>query len=148
MIKPYTLSNIESVLSIWLEASIQSHTFIDRSFWESKINDMRDIYIPQSETHVFYLASEIVGFISLHQTTLAALFISPKHQGKGFGTQLLDKAKSLRNELQLAVYKDNHKSTRFYQQNGFQSLYEQIDEHTGFPEIIMSWNNNKVQADT
>ncbi|MBU2712741.1 GNAT family N-acetyltransferase [Zooshikella harenae] len=144
MIKPYTPSDIESVLSIWLEASVQSHTFINRSFWESKINDMRSIYIPQSETYVYNLDSEIVGFISLYQTTLATLFISPNHQGKGFGTQLLSNAKSLRNKLQLAVYKDNHKSTLFYKHNGFQYLYEQTDKHTGFPEIIMSWHNNKL----
>lgn len=139
MIKPYKSSDIDSILNIWLDASIESHSFIDRSFWESKMSDMRDIYIPQSETYIYTSADETVGFISLYENTLAALFVSPKHQGKGFGTKLLDKAKSLRNSLQLAVYKDNLKSIAFYTHSHFQYSYEQTDTHTGFPEVIMSW---------
>ena len=68
---------------------------------------MREVYIPASETFVFEDSSGVLGFYSLLDNQLAALFVDPAHQGKGFGKQLLDHAKCLRKALSLAVYKKN-----------------------------------------
>ncbi|MBI9074110.1 MAG: GNAT family N-acetyltransferase [Desulfatibacillum sp.] len=67
------------------------------------------------------------------------MFVSPKEQGRGIGGLLMDKAKSLRNRLRLSVYKENQKSVRFYEKRGFSAVQEQMDEHTGCPEIVMTF---------
>ena len=53
VIREYQEADLERVLEIWLSASIKAHSFIEAEFWESKVSDMREMYIPASETFVF-----------------------------------------------------------------------------------------------
>ncbi|WP_320170229.1 N-acetyltransferase [Maridesulfovibrio sp.] len=137
MIRKFNIQDMDMVLNIWLEASIQAHCFISRDFWESKVSDMRNIYIPNSETYVYEADGTVKGFIALHHNTVAALFVSPDSQRQGIGTQLLEEAKSMIPNLNLTVYKANSNGIRFYRKCGFRVAKEQIDEHTGHPELLM-----------
>ena len=141
MIRDFESSDMNDVVDIWLKASITAHSFIERRFWESKIDDMREIYIPSSDTYVFEEKGIIKGFFSLHGDTLAAMFVSPNFQGKGIGQQLMDKAKSLRNKLDLTVYRENPKGIKFYKKCGFAIVKERFDEHTGHTEILMYYRS-------
>ena len=141
MIRDYRSADIDQVLAIWLAASIEAHHFIEPAFWQSKMGEMRNVYIPASETFVYEDEGVVVGFYSLYENTLAAIFVAPGSQGKGVGSVLLDDAKSRRAKLQLTVYKENAASIRFYRSNGFSVLEEQIDEHTGHPELIMEYRS-------
>jgi putative acetyltransferase len=141
MIREFNQSDMDQVIKIWLEASIKAHDFVDRKFWESKANDMEKIYIPSAETYVFEEENEIKGFISLLGDTLAALFVSPSHQGEGIGKQLILKSKIIRRKLILTVYKENKRSIDFYRKNGFDILKEQIDNYTGHLELLMEFNS-------
>lgn len=98
---------------------------------------MRDLYIPNSETYVYEHNGIAKGFIALRDNTIAALFVSPDSQQRGIGLRLMDKAKSLFPCLNLTVYKENHDSIRFYEKCGFRIVEEQIDDHTGHPELVM-----------
>lgn len=138
MIRAFEKRDIETVLNIWLEASLIAHDFIDASFWHSQVENMRSLYIPASETYVIELESTVVGFCSLHDNQLAALFIAPEFQAKGFGKQLLTHAKALRTDLTLGVYKNNTASCAFYLSQGFVVTCEQTDEQTGHQEYLMS----------
>ncbi len=138
MIRKFQQSDIEQVISIWLEASIKAHDFVDSEFWKSKVKDMRGIHIPSGETYVYEERDIIKGFVSLYNDTLAALFVSPDFQGAGIGMQLMGKAKDVRDNLSLTVYKENIKSIEFYQKCGFKIEREQIDKHTGHPELVMT----------
>ena len=131
MIRDYRTLDIDKVLSIWLSASIKAHDFIESSFWKSKISEMHDIYIPASQTFVYEDDGEVVGFYSLYENNLAAIFVAPDLQGKGIGSILLNDAKSKKERLRLTVYKENTSSIKFYEKNGFFLLGEQIDKHTG-----------------
>ena len=137
MIRKYREADIEQILDIWLSASIKAHSFAGSEYWQSKISEMRDVYIPASETVVYEADGQIAGFYCLYGDTLAAVFVSPSLQGKGIGSALIEDAKSRRSCLQLSVYSQNAPSINFYKQHGFISLGEQIDEQTGQPEFIM-----------
>jgi putative acetyltransferase len=139
MIREFESADMNDVLDIWLKASIKAHSFVESRFWESKIDDMRETYIPTSDTYVFKENGIIKGFFSLHGDTLATMFVSPNFQGKGIGQKLMDKAKSIRNKLNLTVYHENPKSIQFYRKCGFAIVKERVDEHTGHIEIIMEY---------
>ncbi|MCH8500628.1 MAG: N-acetyltransferase [Aliidiomarina sp.] len=141
MIRDYRADDIDHILKIWLSASIKAHDFIESSFWKSKTSEMRDVYIPASETLVYEAGGEVVGFYSLYENNLAAIFVAPGSQGKGVGSLLLDDAKNRRQSLQLTVYKENTLSIEFYKKHGFTLLGEQIDEHTGHPELVMAYHS-------
>jgi putative acetyltransferase len=141
MIRAFESSDMNDVLNIWLEASIGAHGFVGREFWESRIDDMRETYIPASDTYVFSEDGTVKGFFSLHGDSLAAMFVSPDAQGKGIGQQLMNEAKSMRRKLNLTVYRENEKSTQFYKKCGFKPVKERGDEHTGHIEIWMEYNS-------
>ena len=139
MIRKFEPRDMDRLLDIWLSASIKAHDFIDASFWQANIESMRDVYIPGWETFVIEGSSGVLGFDSLLDNQLAALFVDPAHQGIGFGKQLLDHAKCLRKALSLAVYKENTSSVGFYTSQGFKRVKEQIDEQTGHAEYLMCY---------
>ncbi|MPW36645.1 N-acetyltransferase [Vibrio sp. B1Z05] len=140
MIREYQAKDIEVVLDIWLKASIQAHDFVVAEFWQSQVSNMRDIYIPASKTYVFEKEGNIVGFYSLYQNLLAAIFVSPDYQDQGFGKQLISHAKGQCSELTLNVYKENQAAYRFYLAQGFEVDNEQLCEHIGCAEYAMSMN--------
>ena len=113
MIRKYNSNDLDSVLEIWLEASVKAHDFVSADFWESQVESMRNVYIPASEVFVYEIESKIVGFYALYENNLAAI-------------------------LSLSVYKENQASYQFYLSQGFTVVSEQRDEHTGHPEYTMS----------
>ncbi|WP_299587995.1 GNAT family N-acetyltransferase [uncultured Microbulbifer sp.] len=107
MIRKYKPKDTDAVLDVWLKASVEAHNFISPEFWESQLDNMRNIYLPSSETYTYERQTEIAGFYSLNGHSLAALFVYPHLQGQGIGKQLLSHAKSKQPHLTLAVYKEN-----------------------------------------
>nr|WP_288454643.1 N-acetyltransferase [uncultured Pseudomonas sp.] len=142
MIRPYHANDANAVLDIWLSASIQAHAFIDESFWRDQLAVMGKTYLPQAETLVLEEAGEILGFASLHEHRLAALFIAPSAQGRGLGKRLLDEAKRRCDLLELSVYSANNRACAFYQNCGLTVVSEQSDPHTGHPEQVMRWQRH------
>ena len=141
MIREFKFQDLDQVIGIWLEASIKAHDFVDADFWQSKVKDMKEIYIPSAENYVYEKEEIIKGFISLYNDTIAAIFVTPNFQGSGIGKQLMAKAINVRNSLNLTVYKKNHRTIEFYKKFGFKIEKEQIDEHTGHPEFVMTFNS-------
>lgn len=126
--------------TVWLEASIVAHDFVEPGFWGSKKADMRDIYLPGSETWVIEKNGIPVGFLSLVENVLAALFVDPFEQGRGLGSSLIGKAKELRPALELTVYRENLRAVSFYEKHGFSITEERRDSHTSHQEYVMKWS--------
>ena len=137
MIREYSTADTDAVLDIWLEASIKAHDFIAPGFWKSQVGNMRNIYLPASQTYVYLNGGQVRGFYSLHEGVLAAIFVSPIEQGCGIGKQLMTHAKLQCPNLSLSVYKENQASIGFYLSQGFEIVCEQSDEHTGHQEYFM-----------
>lgn len=140
-IRPLQEADLETVVDLWLKSSIKAHSFIEASFWEGQVNAMREVYIPSADTWVADYEGMLVGFVSLNEEMLAALFVHPFFQGNGIGKQLLQFAMEQSDSLVLSVYKENKRAMDFYRKQGFEAIQEQVDKHTGMPEVIMVWEN-------
>ncbi|PRY90322.1 putative acetyltransferase [Marinilabilia salmonicolor] len=132
---------IAEVCNLWLEGSIQSHDFVSESYWQSKLEDMKTHYLPNSETYVLEEDGIIKGFISLVDDKLAALFVAPEYQGKGVGHELLLHAQRLSGNLKLNVYTENSRAVTFYARRGFRFVGLQMDPNTGCEEFVLEWKN-------
>lgn len=142
MIEKYKEEYLNEILRIWLDASVLAHYFVPASYWEGKMGDMKNIYIPASETYVYLdEKSNVVGFISLVNNFIAAIFVCPRQQGKGIGSELINYAKKIHSDLELAVYKENDSSVQFYKKQGFTVAEEKVEEGTGHIELIMTYTN-------
>ncbi|MFA0570453.1 GNAT family N-acetyltransferase [Vibrio gallaecicus] len=151
MIRPSIETDIRTILDIWFNASIKAHDFVAADFWQSQVDNMRDIYLPASQNFVFELDSDVVGFYSLYENTLAAIFVSPEIQRKGIGKQLIAHAKAQvengktdekeEQKLILNVYAENEASFNFYLSQGFEVESQHKCEHTGCLEYMMKLKN-------
>ena len=139
MIRAFKEEDTEAVIRIWLEASILSHSFIDKVYWEEKAYAMRTLYLPLSEVVVDEDkdTGEVIAFIAFVEDYLAALFVAPAHQKKGVGSRLLALAKKMRDTLELSVYAENERAVAFYRKNGFRMTDKRIEEMTGHTELLM-----------
>ncbi|WP_438496066.1 N-acetyltransferase [Paenibacillus sp. IHBB 3054] len=132
-------SDIDTLTDIWYRGSIQAHDFIDQEYWLSQKTEMRDKYIPMSDTYVIYNQAEIVGFVSMVEDYLAALFIDTSYQKNGYGKELINFIKIQKSKITLKVYKENTSATHFYKKNGFTIKETLLDENTNQEEYLMEW---------
>lgn len=132
--------DFEELSNVWLQASVKAHDFMPSEFWESRLENMRDAYLPGSETWAFESEGELLGFFSLVGDRLAAVFVRPDAWKQGVGKALITKAKSMRLHLELTVYLSNGNAVQFYRKHGFAGIREQTDKETGFDELFMVWN--------
>jgi putative acetyltransferase len=127
----------EQMVAIWLSASIKAHDGVEPGFWESQRQAMSEQYLPSAQSWVYTREGTILGFCSLQQNILAALFIDPVYQGEGIGSLLLEHAKSIEPCLELSVYSMNAHAVAFYEHHGFKVLDERFDDMTGQWEKVM-----------
>ena len=131
-----------SLSQLWLEASLRAHSFIAESYWREREAEIRDCYLPNSETYVLDHQGQPVAFVSmLEHDYLAALFVASDYQGQGCGTRLLNEVKQNRETIELNVYKENGNAVRFYRRNGFVPVEERPDPATGHVEYRMKWES-------
>jgi putative acetyltransferase len=142
VISPLSQSEIDTAAAIWLESSTQAHSFIPAGYWQSKVDEMKNTWLPASETWILKTGDQYIGFYSLVENRLAALFLLPSEQGKGYGRILIEHAKSHRDFLELTVYEKNRQSIRFYQKAGFRMKSSRLDIETGEEEILMTFSKN------
>lgn len=141
-IRKATSNDFNELTKIWLQASIKAHHFIPASYWESNTTKMQDIYLPMSEVYIAEDAINIYGFIALVEDTVAAIFVSPEHQAKGIGKQLISYAQDMRSRLELNVYQENKNSVKFYLASGFRIINEGLDTANNAKEYVMLWEKS------
>ena len=140
MIRPFSDNDMEDVVRVWLEASIQAHAFIPRSYWEAAEKDMRELYLPMSDEivlHVDDATGQVDAFLAFVGTFLAALFVEPRAQGKGLGSRMFRIARRMHPDLSLSVYKENERAVSFYRKQGLVVFGERVEEKTGHEELLM-----------
>jgi len=100
---------------------------------------MANVYLPNSETYIAIKNDKTIGFISMANDNLAALFVQIDKHNCGVGKKLLDYIKERRDKIQLKVYKKNTNSLQFYSKQDFNNCSESIDKNTNEVEILMEW---------
>lgn len=138
-IRPSACADTDVLLRIWLDASRQAHGFIPDSYWLGRLGDMRSVYLPSAQTFVAQDEGAVRAFLSLVDEHLAALFVDPADQRRGYGFRLLEHAKSIRRSLTVTVYVQNEAAMAFYQRQRFVPQGSNLDPATGQAECLMRW---------
>ena len=131
MIRKMKEEDTTKVMTIWTKGNIYAHPFIERDYWISNYNKVKEEYLKQAETYVYEENEEIKGFISiLNNTYIGALFVKKDFLRQGIGKRLLNYCKERKEKLTLQVYEKNVDATLFYLAMGFKNIRIQIDEST------------------
>ncbi len=128
MIRKYKENDREPVLDIWYLSSTLAHPFLASDFVEKVKQDMRDIYIPNSETWVYEENSQINGFIGMIGKEIGGLSVLPEQHSKGIGTKLVDHVGDVYEVPEVEVFKENKIGRAFYDKFGFEFVSEYFDD--------------------
>jgi putative acetyltransferase len=84
-IRQYKESDLESVLDSWEMATRLAHDFMTDNFIAQERKNVAEIYLPNTDTWIAEIDSEVRGFIALMGNEVGAIFLQPKFHGKGIG---------------------------------------------------------------
>jgi GNAT superfamily N-acetyltransferase len=130
----YVASRTESMP--WLPSG-DSHDTIAKWF--------KSTLIPISEVEIAEFDGEIVGFSSRLNDKLDHLYVHPDHQGKGYGTTMLDEVKkALPTGFDVWVFSENAKSKAFLEKRGCALVRESdgMDKREKTAETLYQWKPN------
>ncbi len=65
MIRKYQDTDLDSILEIWYESTRIAHPFLTAAFLEKEKTNVREVYLPNTETWVFEQEQAVAGFISI-----------------------------------------------------------------------------------
>ncbi|VTS12269.1 N-acetyltransferase GCN5 [Streptococcus pseudoporcinus] len=138
VIRELDSSEVDRVAEIWLKMNKITHDYIDSSFWDKNLAEVRSQFL-ESEIYVAVDKQNICGFIGLTGEFVAGLFVETHYQSKGIGKQLLNTAKHYHTHLDLHVYSANQKAIKFYLSQGFEIDSVGVDASTNQKEYLLSW---------
>ena len=141
MIRALRENDLNSVMQIWLDTNINTHSFIPKEYWTDNYAVVKEI-LPQAEVYVYEEEDthQIIGFIGLTDNYIAGIFVKEAAQSKGIGKQLLNYVKEFKLVLSLSVYQKNIRAISFYQREKFTIQSENMDDCTKEKEFIMDWS--------
>ena len=142
MIRKYRDQDLDDLLAAWASAAAIAHPFLTQDFLALERENIPNLYLPNAETWVFEDEGRVVGFVALLGNEVGAIFVHPNQQRRGVGRQLMDKAKELRGELIVEVFKANSIGRAFYAKYGFESVAEKVHEQTGFELLRLRINGS------
>jgi GNAT superfamily N-acetyltransferase len=106
----------------------------DRRFFRERVFQSCEVWGSVDRT-------TIIGMIAFREGWIDQLYVLPKGQGRGVGTELLEVAKSSHKRLQLWTFQRNSHACRFYESRGF-SVVEKTDgtrNEEREPDVLYSW---------
>lgn len=133
IIRPFAAPDTLALSEIWLESSLLAHPFIGEARLREQRVLIEERYLPNAETWVAVAGSRCAGFISLLDTFIGGLFVSPEQQGLGIGRRLVAHALALKGELTLEVYTANVQAMGFYAAQGFEEVSRRPTDDEGHP---------------
>ena len=148
MIRPFTESDTDAVVELWLDSARTSHGFLPPSFWEDVEENIRTMYLPMSDEVVLHFddaSCRLDAFIAFAGYFLGALFVAPGAQGRGLGARMFRIARRMHPCLTLTVYKDNARAVAFYEKQGLAVLEDRVEAETDCVEYIMGFRQDNAR---
>lgn len=144
MIRELEKEDIDEVMNIWLETNINTHTFIDKTYWERNYEEVKK-GILNADVYIYEKNKQIIGFVGIINSYIAGIFVKGNMQNKGIGKQLIDKCKNKYEKLTLRVYEKNINTIKFYQKQDFNIEQKEFDEDTKEFEFFMKWESKNLK---
>ncbi len=90
------------------------------------------------------MVSDLVGFLAFREGWIDQLYVLPEFQFRGFGTALLNIAKSSGDQFRLWTFQKNILARAFYESHGFVGIQEtdgSANEERE-PDVLYAWRKS------
>ncbi|MBL6430512.1 MAG: GNAT family N-acetyltransferase [Alphaproteobacteria bacterium] len=126
-------TDLERLSAIRLEASLLAQAFVGRERLREQRALIESEYLPDAEPWVACRGLQPVGFISLLDTFIGGLFVTPRHHGQGIGRALIAQALERKGEPGLEVQTADTRAHAFYEALGFTEGWRRAEDDEGMP---------------
>ncbi|ATJ81857.1 GNAT family N-acetyltransferase [Halomonas beimenensis] len=139
MIRAATPEDMPVILEIWRRAARTAPPFLPEDA-RQPAGETIPLRLPDCAIQVLDADGHVVGFAAMREDHLEALFVDPKAQGYGHGSELMARTMAVHDRITLRVHSRNVRAVSFYRRLGFHALDEAVDPLSGEPEILMIWS--------
>jgi ribosomal protein S18 acetylase RimI-like enzyme len=122
-IRPFTAADTDAVVDVWHRSGLAAYTYLP--MFQALTREMaRTVFAKDIAAHCdMWVAVEddtIVAYLAMRASYIDRLYVDPPHQRKGWGTALVDYAKSLSpSGLELHTHQENLAARALYERLGF-----------------------------
>lgn len=141
MIRAATPEDMPVILDIWRRAA-QSVSPFPPEDADPASGETLSQRLPDCAIQVLDADGHVVGFAAMREDHLEALFVDPKAQGYGHGSELMAHTMAVHDLITLRVHSRNVRAVSFYRRLGFQAHGEGADPLSGEPETLMIWSRD------
>lgn len=131
-----SVKEYEQLSEIWERSVRATHDFLtEKDIYEIKAALTTD-YFPNVDLYTLIDKDVCIGFIGLSGSVIEMLFIDDTHRGCGYGSALIEFAKS-RGVTKVDVKEQNPSALRFYEAKGFIVTGRDETDDVGRPYPIL-----------
>jgi putative acetyltransferase len=123
------------LLDIWLRSVRATHRFLTEDDIQALLPEVQKwLALPNLELWVLCSdETQPIGFMSLSEGSLDALFIAPEQIRRGGGRLLLEHARRQKGRLKVEVNEQNPEAVNFYLKSGFEVVGRSATDESGRP---------------
>ena len=142
MIRKIKEEDLTNVMTIWVKGNFQANSFIEKDYWLEIYNQTKVDFLENFKTYVYAENDEILGFISIYDNEIKAIYVKEEYRGKGIGSKLINYCRdNLEKDVEIfvKVFEKNMNSIIFFSKRQFKNSKIQLNEQFNETEYIMTW---------
>ena len=145
MIRKIKEEDVTNVMTIWVKGNFKANYFIEKDYWLEIYNQMKMNFLENFKTYVYSENDEIIGFISIDNNEIKAIYVKEENRGNGIGTKLINYYRDnihKDEEVYAKVFKKNMNGIIFFSKLQFKNSKVQLHEKFNETEYVMTWRKN------
>ena len=142
MIRKIKKEDLTNVMTIWVKGNFKANSFIEKDYWLEIYNNMKDKFLNFFETYVYIEDNVLLGFISINNNEIKAIYVKENNRRNGIGRKLINYCKENldeSNELFAKVFEKNMNGIIFFSKLQFKNTKIQLNPKFNEIEYIMTW---------
>ena len=142
MIRKIKEEDLTNVMTIWVKGNFNTNSFIEKDYWLEIYNQTKVDFLENFKTYVYAENDEILGFISIYDNEIKAIYVKEEYRGKGIGSKLINYCRdNLEKDVEIfvKVFEKNMNSIIFFSKRQFKNSKIQLNEQFNETEYIMTW---------
>lgn len=142
MIRKIKEEDLTNVMTIWVKGNFKANSFIEKDYWLEIYNQTKLDFLENYKTYVYVENDEILGFISICDNEIKAIYVKEEKRENGIGTKLLNHCRDNlgeNTEMYVKIFEKNMKGILFFSKRQFKNNKIQLNEQFNETEYIMTW---------
>lgn len=142
MIRKIKEEDLTNVMTIWVKGNFKANSFIEKDYWLEIYNQTKLDFLENYKTYVYVENDEILGFISICDNEIKAIYVKEEKRGSGIGTKLLNHCRDNLEEnieMYVKIFEKNMNGILFFSKRQFKNNKIQLNEQFNETEYVMTW---------